>query len=570
MSMITDAVTTRAMRPPAMIVSLSFLFTLGWIGSGIATLAAATNVAAQVAQVDPARIDEVFAFAANTQSPGCAVATIRDGKIEFARGYGMADLEHGLPITSKTAFNLASVSKQFTAAAINLLVAAGQLSLDDDVRKYVPELPRYDAPITIRHLVHHTSGLREISALFDLSVRSGPDISSADDLQMLARQRNLNFKPGAEYSYTNSGYFLLGLIVERVSGTSLRGFAEERMFRPLGMSSTTFRDRSDMSIENQAVGYVQRNGTWRPADPLPILVGPGALYSTVEDLALWQGHMMEPRLGGAPWRELTTARGTLTDGTTLRYGAGLVHGSFNGEPTLQHSGGIPGYHSFLMRFPRSGLSISVLCNGDPRASALARRVAALYVPERPAAAQAFSTAAVTLPEKELKSYAGWFFNRQMPFMREIVANDGKMYYIQGVNNRSELSPLGGSRFQVAGSTQAVTFLGRDTFRIDASADIPALNFVRVRAAKRDLRPYAGTYVSDELPARWTLQEANDVLTVIRPTGSAIRLNRAFEDGFRGSALGIIALFVRDQKGEIVAMDISALDWVRHIRFERQR
>lgn len=542
-----------------------------WIRTGIAMLGAATSVAAQVAQVDSARIDEIFAFAANTQSPGCAVATMRNGKIEFARGYGMADLEHGLPITSTTAFNLGSVSKQFTAAAINLLVADGKLALTDDVSKYIPELPRYEAPITIGHLVHHTSGLREISALLELIGRRQAELTREDALQMLARQRALNFSPGAEHSYSNSGYILLGLIVERVSRKPLREFAEERMFRPLGMSSTTFRDRRDMPIENRAVGHVQRDGKWQPADyPTWFHLGAGGLFSTVEDLARWEGHMLAPRLGGPKWRELTTARGTLADGTTLRYGAGLVHSSFNGEATVQHSGGLPGYESFLMRFPSLGLSIAVLCNGVPRPSVLARRVAALYVPPPATVAQASAVSAVNLSAQERLSYAGVFFNRQMPFIREIVADDDKLIMVQGPNIRTELSPLGASRFQLTGSASTVTFLGPDTLKTDPSGDTPELIFVRVPVGTRDLQGYAGTYVSNELQDRWKVQVVNDRLTAVGQRGRAFRLDRAFEDGFRGSALGIVALFIRDQRGEIVALDVSAQDWVRHIRFARQR
>jgi CubicO group peptidase (beta-lactamase class C family) len=529
---------------------------------------AAPLSAAQVTRVDPSKIDEIFAFA-NPASPGCAVATARNGTIEFARGYGMADLERGVPVTTKTAFSLGSVSKQFTAAAINLLVADGKVSPDDDVRKYVPELPRYDAPITIRHLMHHTSGVREITALVQLAGRRPSDVGQAETLQMLARQRALNFTPGAEHSYSNSGYVLLGVIVERVSGMSLRAFAEERLFRPLAMSSTTFRDRIDMSIENGAVGYRQQDGTWRQAPPWQIAVGPGGVYSTVQDLARWEGHMLEPRLGGAGWRELMAQRGTLTDGTALQYGAGLVHGSFNGEPTIQHSGGSPGYESYLMLFPKSGLSIAVLCNGPPRPSALVRRIAALYVPELPAAPQS-SAAAVTLSAQEMTSYAGVFFNRRMPFLREIVVDGGKLYQIQGPNIRNELLPLGDSRFQVAGSTQTLTFVGPDAFKTEPTPELPALTFSRTRAARPDLKAYSGTYVNDELPARWKLQVAKDALTVTMPTGNSFRLIPAFEDGFRGSVLGIIALFSRDQKGQIVAMELSSQDWVRHLRFERQR
>lgn len=551
------------------------------IVSIIATLGLATVAAGQIAQtarVDPAKIDQIFASVANTKSPGCVAATIRDGKIEFARGYGMADIARGVPITPTTAFNLGSVTKQFTAAAINLLVAEGRLSLDDDVKKYVPELPSYEAPITIRHLVNHTSGLRNFDALFDLAGESQHGISQKAMLEMLARQRRLNFTPGKQFAYSNSGYALLAVIVERVSGKPLSAFADERFFRPLGMAATVFRDRSDAPIKNRALGYALENGKWRDVTPDAGTVGHGGLYSTVEDLARWQHQMEEPRVGGTKWRALTEERGRLDDGTTLLYGAGLLHYTLGSEATIEHAGGSQGSTAQLMRFPRLGLSIAVLCNGvSPQAQNFARRVATLYVGPGPAPASPPPVApTATLAPQEMARYTGIFFNERVPFngVRQIVVDSGKLFYVRGRDDRTEITPLGASRFKMAGLTFS---LRPDTLAFDPpSFQAPYLpsvsggaTLVRVGTAKRDLRDYAGRYVSDELPARWTVQVADTGLVVKRDRGAPYRLTRAFEDGFQTPGAPMIARFIRDHTGEVTAMEFSAGDRAWHVRFERQ-
>ena len=552
----------------------------------ITALGHGTQVSAQIATVDPAKIDEIFAYTANTKSPGCVVAAIRNGKIEFARGYGMADIKHGTPITPQTAFNVGSVTKQFTAAAINLLVVDGRLSLDDDIRKYVPELPRYEVPITIRHLVNHTSGLRNYDAMFQLAGESH-GITSSEMLEMLARQRRLNFRTGEQWAYSNSGYTLLGVIVERVSGKSLPAFAEERLFRPLGMTSTAFRVRSDIP-KGWALAYLRENGKFRQFTQPVGVVGAGGLYSTVEDLALWQRHMEEPRLGGARWRELTEARDTLTDGMKLRYGAGLMDGSFAGQATVEHGGGNPGFTASLMRFPRVHLSIAVLCNrgspGDrPSAQELSQRVAALYVgPDTVTVAETAIPSTVRLTAQEMASYTGTFFNERTPVLsiREIVVDSGKLFYVRGPTLRGEMVPLGDSRFQVMGTGLSARFVGRDTLKFDRAQSGPTFGapspgsgggiFVRVGTTRRDLRDYAGTYVSSEIPTRWKVQVVDTALVVNRQRSGPYRLVRAFEDAFVTPGSPQLARFIRDDKGNVIAMEFSASDRAWHVRFERQR
>lgn len=534
------------------------------------TSVALSSSAAQNAAVNPARIDSIFAFTSNS-SPGCAVSTIRNGMLEFARGYGIADLEHDIPITPRTPFYMASVSKQFTAAAISLLADEGKLALDDDVRKFVPELPRYDVPITIRHLVNHTSGLRDYLTLFGIAGLGNFPINNADFLQMLGRQRALNFRPGDQYSYSNSGYVLLSIVVERVTGKSLRVFMHERFFTPLGMSSTVFRDRHNMIIKGRALAYFQNSGAWAHAVPAFDVVGDGGLFSTVEDLAHWERQMLEPRIGGAAWRALMDVRGQLADGTKLTYGAGLIHGTYRGETTVEHGGGYGGYSTYLLRFPKMRFSVAVLCNGGSNAGALAQRVANLYLPEQssaqPAAATPATAAATSMTASQMEPFTGMFFSDREMLFREIVIAEGKLYYSRGANNRSELQPLGGGRFQMVGQPLLVSYSGHDTLKVELEGN-PATIMHRVAKGTRELRSYEGTYVSTDLPARWTVQVKDSGLAIAQPRGDTMRVDRAFEDAFRNA--GLFVRFRRDAKGAIVALEASAGERARHIRFDRQR
>lgn len=329
-----------------------------------------------------ARVDQVFAQWDKPDSPGCALTVIQDGEIIYKRGYGMANLEHRVPISSKTVFYIGSTSKQFTAMSILLLEEQGQLSLDDDIREYIPELPQYDHPITIRHLIHHTSGIPDYLALWQLA---GRDFAAAmpegEVLDLLTQQEPL-FAPGDRFRYSNSGYFLLSLIVKRASGKSLREFAEENIFQPLGMRDTLFYDDHTMIIENRADGHFYKDGSIDVFNTSYDLVGAGGLYTTVEDLFLWDQNFYRNRLGQGEQalidRMLTP--GTLNDGTELDYAFGLGVSEYEGLRMISHGGGFIGFRAELIRFPEQGFSVAVLCNLDCiDAELLALTVADIYL-----------------------------------------------------------------------------------------------------------------------------------------------------------------------------------------------
>jgi CubicO group peptidase (beta-lactamase class C family) len=309
-------------------------------------------------------IDAVFADVASDSTPGCALGIMRDGRLTFGRGYGTANLEYRLPITSRTVFRTGSVSKQITAAAVALLAEDRLMDLDTPVQAYLKEFPAYFPAPTVRQLIHHTSGVRDYLTLMTLAGRRESDWYTDDDvLAMLARQTELNFPPGREYLYSNSGYFLLAEIVKRVSGRNLREFAAARIFAPLGMTVTHFHNDHTEIVPHRATGYSRtENGRWRIDMTTLDMIGDGGVFTTVEDWARWDANFLRPVVGGDALVPTLLSRGVLTSGDTIDYAFGLRHGSYHGLPTIGHGGAFVGYRADYVQFPTHRTSIVALCN----------------------------------------------------------------------------------------------------------------------------------------------------------------------------------------------------------------
>ncbi len=314
-----------------------------------------------------------------------SVALIRDGEVVFARGYGLAVMEHGIPNDPATIFRIGSTSKQFTAACIALLVLEGNLNVQDEVRKHFPELRSYGEPLRIQHLIHHTSGIRDYIGLLRLAGHPLEGVAPEESLVAIARQESLLFSPGERFEYSNSNYLLLGEIVARVSGQSLAAFAQERIFDPLKMSSTHFHDRHDHVVPGRTFGYSPADGEFALDITTFDHVGDGGVFTTVEDLALWDANFYEPKVGGPAFLELMHTRGRLNDGTELGYAFGLFLGDHRGHPSVSHGGAWVGYRAELMRFPERRMSVVCLANrGDVNPTLLCARVADRLLEELPA------------------------------------------------------------------------------------------------------------------------------------------------------------------------------------------
>jgi CubicO group peptidase (beta-lactamase class C family) len=330
-------------------------------------------------------IDSVFAPYASRNSPGCAVGVSRDGALVFAKGYGEADLAQKAPIGADTRFYIASLSKQFTAMSVLLLEQDHRLSLDDTIRKWVPEVPAFGKPITLRQLLHHTSGLRDYFTLLAVSGWSSDgELTEKRFLELIGRQKSLNFAPGDEFLYSNTGYALLSIVVKRASGKSLRDFAAERIFAPLGMTHTEFRDDHRLVIPNVALGYQADDDGYRVSQPSFDVVGDGGVYSTIGDLAKWDANFTTGTVGGsAAVAELETP-GRLNNGQEIPYALALSIGTWNGMKTVSHSGAYGGYRSEFVRFPDKHITVTTLCNTSTAQSTLAEQVGMLVIGTLPA------------------------------------------------------------------------------------------------------------------------------------------------------------------------------------------
>ena len=408
-------------------------------------LASGTPATARDHAGHAARVARVFAAYDRPDSPGCTVGVIEHGAFVHVRGYGMANLEHGVPLGPRTVFDIGSTSKQFTAAAVVLLAQDGRLTLDDDVRKHVREMPDYGQPVTIRHLLTHTSGLRDYLGLMALAGWNFEDVSTDDDaLALIVRQRELNFEPGAERLYSNSGYFLLSVIVKRVAGKSLRAFAAERIFAPLGMADTHFHDDHAEVVPRRATGYAPREGGgFAIAMSNFEQTGDGSVYTTVEDLLKWDANFYEPKVGGKDLAAQLTTPGRLRDGHALPYALGLAVDRHKGLPRVSHGGSWAGYRAELMRFPEQRLTVACLCNlGSADPTRLATEVAEIYLgpalaPDAEAAAGTApadaprtpaerAVAGVDLSPAELSAYAGRYHSGELDTTYALEVKEGRL------------------------------------------------------------------------------------------------------------------------------------------------
>ena len=521
-------------------------------------------------------VDRVFEAYRGTDSPGCALGVSRNGRVVYERGYGMANLETGTPITPASIFHVASVSKQFTAMAIMLLARDGKLSVDDDIRKYLPEIPSYGTTITIRHLLTHTSGLRDQWDLIGLARgRFEEDrITEADVMDIVPRQTALNFTPGAEYLYSNTGFTLLGVIVKRVSGKSLRDFADERIFKPLGMTNTHFHDDYTMLGPGRTSAYVMRGGALHVSIPNYDTYGATSLFTTVGDLLKWEANFDNPTVGNRALIARMEAPTPLTGGDTSNYGFGLVADRYRGARIVNHSGGDAGYRTFVERFPDLGLATVVLCNsGSANPALLARRVADAYLGSALAPVQADVTPqsaapGITLSPEKLRARAGAYLEARTMTVNGLSFRDGKL--MLGFQGNQPLVPISEDRMAVPGETTVLVFN-------DAAATVdlirPTGRSVRmerrttVTATPQLMASYAGEYVSDELGGALKQVVATDSTLVLRTgTSSAITLRLMFADTFVGGGYTIQFSRVR---GQVTGFDVTN-GRIRHVKFVRRK
>jgi len=378
---------------------MSLRSVLGRVGLSAVIVASPAGAQATLSDSVSRWVDSIFAPYAHPDSPGCAVGVVQKGSLALAKGYGMADLEHSVPISPDSRFYIASISKQFTAMSIILLEQDGRLTLDDSIQQWVPEVPSFGVKITLRHLLQHTSGLRDYFTLLALSGwPTDGQLSEQQFLSLIGHQKDLNFNPGDEFLYSNTGYALLAIVVKRVSGKSLKDYAAEHIFKPLGMTSTMFRDDHTSLVPDRALGYQPVNSTFHISQPQFDIVGDGGVYSTVADLAKWDANFRSGKVGGKEAIALLQTPGKLNDGQPIPYALAISVGEFHGLKTFSHSGSYGGYRSTFLRVPAKNVSVITLCNTSDAPGTLAEQVASVVLNF---AAQKTTVASYGLPTSSL-------------------------------------------------------------------------------------------------------------------------------------------------------------------------
>lgn len=396
-------------------------------------------------------VDKIFASWDKPDSPGCALGIIQDGHFIYRRGYGMANLEYGIPLTSQSVFRIGSTSKQFTAMCIVLLEEEGKLSVDDTLKKHFPEMPGYAESITIRHLLHHTSGVRDYLTLMRLAGARGDDFYiDPEVVDLIARQKELNFAPGDEFLYSNSGYFLLAEIVKRVTGDSMRVYAEEKIFKPLGMTHTHFHSDHTQIVKNRASGYgLEKDGSfWINMTTLG-MIGDGGVFTSVDDLLRWDLNFYKNKLGKADQKLINKmlTPGVLNSGENRGYAFGLGLSEYKGLNMVSHGGAFVGFRADMIRFPEQKFSVIVLANlGNIKPSSLAKQVADIYlvdqfkpekkkpdVPKPPSKKLKEKPDKKIPPEKlnleQMNSYVGDYYSEELDVTYRILQKEGKLYIV---------------------------------------------------------------------------------------------------------------------------------------------
>lgn len=513
-------------------------------------------------RVPESKVDEVFSKWTAT-TPGCAVGVRLDGKVALEKAYGMADLEHDVRNMPDTIFEAGSVSKQFTAAAVLLLAREGKLSLDDPVRKYIPELPDYGMPLKIRHMLNHTSGLRDWGSVEGIVgwPRTSRAYTHAHVVDIVSRQQRLNFTPGTNWSYSNTGFNLAAVIVSRVSGQSFAEFSRKRIFEPLGMTRTSWRDDFTRIVKGRAIAYSDTRGNFRTNMPFENVHGNGGLLTTVGDLLRWNENFVDPSVGDAGFVKEQQTAGHFNDGREHDYGLGLFIRQYKGLREVSHSGSTAGYRAFLARFPDQHVSVAVLCNASSgTAEQYAHAVADLYLGSALKPAPAPSS--VSVSSADLDARAGLYRNKGRGDTMSLTRDKESL---RGENGAAlvALSPL---RFST-NNGRIIEFDGRGGARIALPSGMVE-SYEKAPAAKptaAQLGAYAGTYASDEAEVTLKAVVNDGVLELKRRPDTTIRLTPLYADAFDGS-IGTV-LFHRDGSGHVNELSV-VVDRVWDLRFKR--
>ena len=534
-------------------------------------------------------VDKLFSEWNHEDTPGVALAIVKEGKVVFSKGYGMANLEYGIPITPQTVFHAASLSKQFTAYAILLLKRDGKLSLDDDIRKHIPEVPDFGKTITLKHLIYHMSGLRDHWRLLEMGGWRLDDVITNEQIfNLISRQKSLGFDPGERFSYSNTNYTLLAEVVARVSGKSFATFTKERIFKPLGMTNSLFYDDHQKIVKNRAYSYHKEGDAYEKRRLNYATVGATSLMTTVEDLSKWGLHLNDPKEKDKRLVEKLNTNGTLNNGEVLETAMGQFIGpKYGGLEWADHSGSDAGYRAYFSRFSGINSLVVILANSTPiNAGGKALRAADVYLEEYyKKSGESGGTERkvfkhdpkmfIKLSAGELEAYAGKYWNPDQWYDREVYVKNDTLIYRRSASNETKLAPVGKNKFKMLGDTEDVDMIfdkddkkGKQMTGIVNGGKDGSFNFIKYE--KVDVMKYdGGVYYNEEVGSTYKLMAKDGKLYLWHLRLGEIPLNPINEHFFTSPNRNFRKVeVIRNGKGEIEALNVSNDGSVANMRFGR--
>lgn len=526
------------------------------------------------------QIDQLFTVWNNLNTPGAAVAVAKDGKVIFEKGYGSTELEYNIPITSGTVFHIASVSKQFTAFSILLLEKEGKLSINDDIRKYIPEVPDFGKVITLNHLVHHTSGLRDQWELLAMAGwRLDDNISTEQILRLVSRQKELNFNPGDQEMYCNTGFTLLAEVVARVSGMSFADFTRTHIFEPLKMTHTLFYDDCEKLVMNRAYSFRSDSTGFKKSNLNYSTVGATSLFTTATDLCLWAMNFEKPVVGKEIIGKMAE-RGVLNNGDTIDYAMGQVKGEYKGLKMFMHGGADAGYRTQLIRIPDEHFSVNVLSNmASFNPWALATKITDIYLKDKEVSETSkqpvpkADTGTVKVDPEVLASYSGKYELR--PGVVATISNEGNTLFAEAPElSKTEMTPLSANEFMVKAVSARVTFPRDDNGKVTrmmvnmGGQEIAAQRLPEFDASSVNLAELTGDFYSSELNTTYSFVLEDGKLVAKHFRTGNVTLTPSKADVFSGNRWYFIQVeFIRDSNNEITGCKVGN-GRVRNLKFDK--
>jgi CubicO group peptidase (beta-lactamase class C family) len=536
--------------------------------------------AERVATDAPRRVDQILMPFDDPETPGAVIGVVQDGKLVFTRAYGMANLPHQIAFDTGTISNIGSVSKQFTAMGLLVLEARGKLSLEDDITEYIPELPNFGTTITLRNLLNHTGGYREVYNLLPMTGYQGEDALSRDRvIQIVQRQPELQARPNTEFNYNNTGYVLLATAIERITDTTFAEYMRTTVFEPLGMMHTRVKTHQGEVIPGSADGYVpSRGGGYRSARDLAASYGAGGIYTTVEDLAKWMLNYRDHTIGGQEAIRKMTTNAILENGDSTGYGLGLGVGTFRGRRIWQHTGGDTAHRTYFGYYPDLESGVIVMSNNGSFSLGVASQIALAFFEDEfdPEETEAEVAAEHGMSEERLHAIAGeWRIETPTATLNIIyTVEDGELFAQATGQPQIKLTPTTDSTVTFVGVEASVTFHFEDDGTVRRAThhqgpSMPMTRIEKVELTTEDLEEFVGTYYSEEVETLFEIKLVEDTLKAYNIRMDPLALTHTDGDEFSAPVFFFASIEFQRSANDRITGFMASNGRTKNVWFRRQ-